>query len=152
MSEEDDSGSLVEAAEPAGSAAIVDAAPRNGIAGEHGQVTSSADRLRQRREERKQVLWYNAADRFYDMPEDEQQRLYAWVLENVAPRRVTQPRNSYWLKHLAEKGIGSYVSNGEMKGAMRKAEFEPVWDNGINAGFRCGPRKATQKWSRIYAA
>ena len=104
------------------------------------------------RGQRKRAVGENAADRFYDMPEEEQQRLYAWVLENVAPRKATRPVSSYWRKHVAEKSIGFYVSNGELKGAMREAGFEPVHDNGINAWYRCGPPNTTKDWRKLHVA
>ena len=76
------------------------------------------------------------------MPEEDRRRLQAWVRDKLAPRQVTRPRSSYALKHTAEKDLGFYVSNAELKGAMLEAGYEPLWDNRINMGFRCGPRPA----------
>ena len=36
--------------------------------------------------------------------------------------------SSYYLKHVVERAIGEYVSNGELKGAMLKAGFTPTKD------------------------
>jgi hypothetical protein len=79
-------------------------------------------------------------DRFYDMPEDQRQQLLAWVQENVAARRGKGMLDSYLLKHVAERRIGFYVSNGELKGAMLEAGHRPVWDNRINMGFCCAAK------------
>jgi hypothetical protein len=96
-------------------------------------------------------LELNSPERFHDMPDEKRRRLLAWVQENVAPRRGKRVRDSYWLKHRAEEGLGyydeklgmrirDYVSNGELKGGMLEAGHRPVWDNRINMGFCCAAK------------
>jgi hypothetical protein len=59
---------------------------------------------------------------------------------------VTSSRDSYELKHIAERFFrergdhNPYVSNASIKGALIEAGYEPVWDDPINMGFRVGPR------------
>jgi len=62
------------------------------------------------------------------------------VRENVAPRQVTRPKDSYDLKGIAERFLGFYVSNASLKGAMLEVGYEPVWQGPLNMGFRCGPK------------
>jgi hypothetical protein len=107
---------------------------------EHYREVLRERRREQRKAERAEAIRINSPDRLHDMDEDERERLRAWIRENVAPRKVTEPKSSYGLKHVAEKMLGFYVGNGELKGAMLEAGYEPVWDNRINMGFRCGPR------------
>jgi hypothetical protein len=63
----------------------------------------------------------NAPEAFDGLTPLKQAQLRAWIRANLeATRRVGdgQYSHSYGLKHLAEKSLGWYVSNGELKGAM----------------------------------
>ncbi|MDQ5828190.1 MAG: hypothetical protein M3441_29130, partial [Chloroflexota bacterium] len=114
------------------------AEPRSsGLKGQYGEVTPP-ERIRKRREERAEAIRINSPDRFYDMPEVDRRQLMAWVRGLPPVPRVTAVKDSYWLKHRAEKALGFYVSNAELKGAMLEAGYRPVWDDRINMGFRCG--------------
>jgi hypothetical protein len=69
--------------------------------------------------------------------------LRAWVRENIAP--WDKEHSSYLLKHRAEDAIGSYVSNGEMRGAMMDAGYLPAEIHGPNAFYRAGTRKDLER-------
>lgn len=64
----------------------------------------------------------------------DQDALLSWVHDNVVPTTRGRPSRgyrsfhgtSYGLKHLAETHLGHYVSNGDMKGAMLAAGYEPI--------------------------
>jgi hypothetical protein len=54
-----------------------------------------------------------------------QQQLLSWISTNLRPgtRGKAKRYSSYYLKHVAERAIGRYVGNGEMKGALLKAKY-----------------------------
>ena len=69
---------------------------------------------------------------------DDQDALLTWVRDHVTPSsrgyRSFQG-TSYGLKHLAEEHLGHSVSNGDMKGAMLAAGYDPV-----------NPRERNWRW------
>jgi hypothetical protein len=46
-----------------------------------------------------------------------------WALENLRPARTAYCRNSYGLKHDAERDLGHYVANGDLIAGMLAAGF-----------------------------
>lgn len=54
---------------------------------------------------------------------DRQAALLKWIEMNLTPGGRSQTRSTYGLKHDAEEWLGTYVGNGEMKGAMRAAGY-----------------------------
>ena len=76
----------------------------------------------------------NRPELFRDMPIHEKISLRGWVRGLPPAPRVTGTKSSYWLKHRAEKALGFYVSNAELKGAMLEAGYRPVWDDRVNMG------------------
>jgi hypothetical protein len=67
----------------------------------------------------------NCAKRFEEMPTELQARVLAFIEEHFQQgvRGNTRQYSSYGLKHVVEKGIGTYISNGQLKGAMKQAGF-----------------------------
>ncbi len=68
----------------------------------------------------------NAPEDFDKMHPDNQAQLREWIRVNLEPtKRIGDGRysHSYSLKHLAEKMLGWYVSNGQLKGAMLAEGF-----------------------------
>jgi hypothetical protein len=113
-----------------------------------GADTLAARRARaeERRERWREDIYFNDPARYHELNPGEQERLRAWLRDNAAPRNVTSSRDSYELKHIAERFFRErgdhdpYVSNASIKGALIEAGYEPVWDDPINMGFRVGPR------------
>ena len=68
---------------------------------------------------------------------DEQQAvLKKWISDNLKKRRWQNTKiSSYGLKHIAEKLVGFYVSNADMKKAMVESGFECYRTNEINWNF-----------------
>jgi hypothetical protein len=95
---------------------------------------------------RQEALRLNNPARYHEIAINEKISLRAWVHDNVAPRRVTRPRWSYGLKHVAEAALGFYVDNASIKGALIEAGYEPTDDDGINMDFRCGPKPGS-RWA-----
>lgn len=63
----------------------------------------------------------DAPEAFDELTALEREQLRAWIRQNLEPSaRIGLGKHcfSYRLKHLAEKALGWYVSNGQMKGAM----------------------------------
>jgi hypothetical protein len=123
----------------------------------HGAMHASEDggadplaagraRAEERRERWREDIYFNDPARYHELNPGEQERLRAWLRDNAAPRNVTSSRDSYELKHIAERFFRErgdhdpYVSNASIKGALIEAGYEPVWDDPINMGFRVGPR------------
>lgn len=62
----------------------------------------------------------------YDRLKDDTKRaIQAWIRSNVVPAKSRSKQSSYGLKHICEHAIGCYISNGEFKGAMLAAGYEP---------------------------
>jgi P4 family phage/plasmid primase-like protien len=80
----------------------------------------------------------NSPAMYDELPINEKISLRAWVRENVEPRR--EECSSYLLKHVAERDLGSYVGNGEMRGAMLEANYVPVRFRGPDAFYLAGPK------------
>jgi hypothetical protein len=95
-------------------------------------------------------MYVSHEDRYHELPEAEKQLIRAWVSDNAALRNVTRPRDSYELKHTAERFLGFYVSNGSIKGALLEAGYEPAWSGPINMGFRVGPRPGSDWAEKPY--
>jgi hypothetical protein len=105
------------------------------------------ERKRRRREE----IHFNDPARYHELSAGEQERVRAWVRENVTPRQQTGSHDSYFLKHVVERffrerDYDPYVSNASIKGALIEAGYEPVWEDRINAGFRIGPKPGS-RWA-----
>ena len=65
-------------------------------------------------------------------------RLMQWIDQWLYPRRtINHQANSYYLKHLAERGISTYCSNGEFICAALLAGYahQPIGELGLNAVF-----------------
>lgn len=67
-----------------------------------------------------------------------QNKLQQWIEENVSPYKTKTfaSQTSYYLKHSFTNATGIYVTNGEMKGALLAAGFEPKDVNHINWVFK----------------
>jgi len=70
----------------------------------------------------------NHPHQFDLMPEKDREELLAWVKDKLMPgiRGSSERYSSYHLKHIAEKAVIGYVSNGQMKGALLAAGYEPA--------------------------
>jgi hypothetical protein len=94
-------------------------------------------------------LKYNSPDEFDDLPPDKQEAILSWVEQNLRPRKtVCYQHSSYGLKHICEKAVGFYVSNGEMKGAMLKAGYITSERKSINWSFNVTHRSVMKAASR----
>ena len=72
------------------------------------------------------VISANCAKQFEKAPLEHQQKILQYIREHFVAgttKRKSSVYSSYGLKHVVERGIGEYVSNGELKGAMLKAGF-----------------------------
>lgn len=78
---------------------------------------------------------------FDAMPEAERACLLLWIELAIQPAKTIGRRDSYTLKHAFEHMGGFYVTNGEFKGAMRHAGYEPVDAAELNWRFRVKPRR-----------
>jgi hypothetical protein len=84
---------------------------------------------------------------FYHLNRGEKDALLAWVYETFQAGPV-ESESSYSLKHYFEAADGGfYVSNGQFKGAMLRAGFEPTNSRDLNWCFMLdkehpnGPRR-----------
>ena len=63
----------------------------------------------------------------YDkLPDSEKADLQVFILGSLIPADGTGRFGSYSLKHIYQRLEGRYVTNGEFKGAMLAAGFEPI--------------------------
>lgn len=72
---------------------------------------------------------------------EKQKKLKEWIYDNLNCRKsINYKHSSYGLKHIAEKGIDEYVSNGEFIGAMIEAGYEIKQISSLNASFNISER------------
>lgn len=72
---------------------------------------------------------------FTKLPEEQQKVLLRWISENLTIRKTTNKDvgTSYGIKHIFERSEdGFYISNGQFKGAMIMAGFQPHDASEIN--------------------
>lgn len=87
-----------------------------------------------------------AGFRFQDLGEAERGLVLGWVDKNITSRKSVANVTSYGLKHMCEKSVGFYVSNLQMKVAMRLRGHEPVNPGELNHCYRIYVSKsATRK-------
>jgi len=72
---------------------------------------------------------------FLRLPEDERQALLDWIEYTFDPDDAVYPGSSYGLKHLYEREMGNYVTNGQFKGAMIQYGYDPVDSREINCHY-----------------
>ncbi len=85
-------------------------------------------------------IGHNDARQFDLSSEEKQRKVLEYIKAHFTPgiRGNSKNYSSYYLKHVVETGIGEYVGNGELKGAMLKAGYKYTKDtleNEINWGF-----------------
>lgn len=86
----------------------------------------------------KQILEVNNQDQYIKLPEGIQKILQAWIKDNISPYKTKTfvSPTSYNMKHLFEEATGIYLTNGEMKGGLLAAGFEPKDTNAKNWVFK----------------
>ncbi|MDP9476638.1 MAG: hypothetical protein M3R38_13295 [Actinomycetota bacterium] len=74
---------------------------------------------------------------------EERAVLRAWIAANMGPAKTPDPyRTSYGLKHRFEESEGGfYTTNGQFKGAMLAAGYEPEGPEDLNWRFRARLRE-----------
>ena len=74
---------------------------------------------------------------------NDQQRaeLREWISANLQPRKtINRHHTSYGLKHIAERFLGFYVSNDDMKAAMVACGFEAKQVSELNCSYNVSER------------
>ena len=74
---------------------------------------------------------------------NDQQRaeLREWISANLQPRKaINRHHTSYGLKHIAERCLGFYVSNDDMKAAMVACGFEAEQVSELNCSYNVSER------------
>lgn len=91
---------------------------------------------------------YNNPKEYNDLTERQQTILKIWIAECLNPFQTKShlPHwSSYSLKHRFEySNYGFYVTNGQFKGAMLAAGFNPKEENTLNWTFRLGKKAADE--------
>lgn len=71
-----------------------------------------------------------------DMTEEEQEKVMAWIHENILPRKTPLlTRSSYGIKHLLERDTKIYMTNNQFKDAMLLCGFYPVDERLLNWNY-----------------
>ena len=74
-----------------------------------------------------------------ELPEERKQFIQAWIRKYLNPiNTFNRKHTSYGLKHLIEKAASGnqYFTNGEFKGAMLAAGYEPLDPKAQNLIFK----------------
>ena len=77
----------------------------------------------------------NSAEDYQTLRDAEKRAVQLWIVLTIVPARREYPYSSYGLKHDFEK-VGFYLTNGQMKGAMKQAGYSPVDASALNWTFR----------------
>lgn len=81
-----------------------------------------------------------------DMTEEEQEKIMAWIHENILPRKTPLlTRSSYGIKHLLERDTGIYMTNNQFKDAMLLCGYEPVDERLLNWNYRISKKSPAFK-------
>lgn len=89
-------------------------------------------------------------------------QLRQWITENLEPAATPWlagkhrgAMSSYGIKHVFSEHVAGpagdgYVSNGEFKGAMLDAGYQPVDAEATNWVFRCRPKRGSRLHEHCY--
>jgi hypothetical protein len=76
------------------------------------------------------------------LPPLKRELVLQWISWTMCPAvTIWRDATSYGLKHAAEDDLGFYISNGQFKGAMLEAGYEPVDTLDRNWLFRARPQR-----------
>ena len=82
-----------------------------------------------------------------DKPLEVQETVYAWIRENITPRKTpNRYRSSYGIKHILQGDTGIYLTNNEFKDAMMRCGFLPVDENTLNWTYRISQKSPAFDW------
>jgi hypothetical protein len=86
---------------------------------------------------------FNAPEHYAELTAAQQMELQQWIARTFTPTSRANSRTSYGLKHDFE-AVGFYVTNGQFKGAMLAAGYQPTPGTAgeVNWCFRVRIRKA----------
>ena len=92
----------------------------------------------------------NHPDEYNDLTSKEKEVLNEWIREVLEPCRIKSFSRSiptsYGLKHRFQySDVGFYVTNGQFKGAMLVAGFEPAYHDDLNWRFRLSKNAGDKK-------
>ena len=74
---------------------------------------------------------------FLRLSETEQSALNEWIDYALEPSDdYICPDSSYGIKHIYERDMGKYVTNGQFKGAMIHYGFDPINPRELNCYYR----------------
>lgn len=74
---------------------------------------------------------------FFKLSKDEQEALTEWIGYALEPDEYhICSDDSYGIKHMYERDMGKYVTNGQFKGAMIHYGFDPVNPRDLNCYYR----------------
>lgn len=85
-----------------------------------------------------QTFEVNDPDQYIKLPDEIQMILQIWIKDYISPFKTKSfvSSTSYYLKHSFTEATGIYITNGQMKGSLLAAGFEPKDMNTINWVFR----------------
>lgn len=86
----------------------------------------------------------NYPEHYEELTNDEREQMALWIRERLELDDRIRPRdrlNSYGLKHLMEREIDLYVTNGQFKGGMEAAGYEAFDTDDINWTYQVKVRK-----------
>ncbi len=84
----------------------------------------------------------DSPEEYAELSTAERTALLSWIAGHISPRKAPNARTSYGLKHSFEDSAGGfYVSNGQFKGGMVAAGYEPVCPEEQNWCFRISTRR-----------
>ena len=82
-----------------------------------------------------------------DKSQEVQEAVYAWIRENIMPRKTpNRGRSSYGIKHILQGDTGIYLTNNEFKDAMMRCGYFPVDENELNWIYRISRRSPAFDW------
>lgn len=81
----------------------------------------------------------NQPSSYERLTDEEKAAIQEWIAQELRPGPLAGPHASYSLKHIYERLTRHYLTNGQFKGAMLVAGFEPIDRAELNWEFRFVP-------------
>lgn len=82
-----------------------------------------------------------------DRPQEVQEEVYAWIRENILPRKTPNRfHSSYGIKHILQGDKDIYLTNNEFKDAMMQCGYMPVDANELNWTYRISQKSPAFDW------
>jgi hypothetical protein len=87
------------------------------------------------------LLPINQPEEYEKLSDADKATLLQWIADSIEPAQTVYKSTSYSLKHaFEESSVGFYITNGQIKGAMKAAGYAAVDESMVNWSYRIKPK------------